>query len=583
MEHFMHFRVLLLLSFGSILWMEGEASEHHDKPNFLLIMADDLGIGDVGCFGNTTIRTPHIDQLAQDGVKLTHHISAAPLCSPSRTAFMTGRYPIRSGMASIGRAPVLLWTAGSGGLPPNEITFAKVLQEKGYSTGIVGKWHLGVNCNSRDDLCHHPNNHGFDYFYGMPFTLFSECKEGHGRIILPDVRIFIWRISEIIGLAILTAVSLRLLGLLFLNCKFILLLVLAYILCISAWYLPFQFINIWNCIIMRNGEVVEQPMALETLPLRLLNEAEGFLQRNKDKPFLLFVSFPHVHSPLFESERFKGKSKHGLYGDNIEEMDWMTGRIVKMVEDLGLSKKTFVYFTSDHGGHVEHADSSGQVGGWNGIYKGGKGMAGWDGGIRVPGIIRWPGKLPAGKVIDKPTSLMDIFPTVVNIANGQLPTDRSIDGHDLLPLIQGEVPHSRHEFMFHYCGVDIHAVRWHPRNNSDSVYKVHFFTPNFNPPGAIGCYNIMICRCYGEFVSRHDPPLVFDISRDPSESLPLSPEVEPRYSEILQRVQEVMEEHQKAVKPVPSQFTVSEIMWKPWLQPCCGTFPFCSCKESNGS
>ncbi|KAJ8252875.1 hypothetical protein GJAV_G00206540 [Gymnothorax javanicus] len=282
------------------------------------------------------------------------------------------------------------------------------------------------------------------------------------------------------------------------------------------------------------------------------------------------------------SEGFLGKSKHGLYGDNVEEMDWIIGRMMDAVERLGLAQNTLMYFTSDHGGHIEDADARGPRGGWNGIYKGGKGMAGWEGGIRVPGVFRWAGRLPAGVEIDEPTSLMDLYPTLVTLAGGQLPQGRVLDGHDLMPLMEGRVRRSEHEFMFHYCGSALNAVRWHPPG-SDSVFKAHFFTPNFSPEGAGGCYKIKICRCYDTFITHHHPPLLFDLARDPSESTPLSPDTEPRYAEVLRRVEEAVEAHKKTLAPVPDQLSWEKVLWRPWLQPCCGTFPFCSCSEGNST
>ncbi|MGH0149206.1 UNVERIFIED_CONTAM: hypothetical protein FKN15_014460 [Acipenser sinensis] len=373
------FAVLLLLC--SIEYLR--ASDHTDaRPNFIVMMVDDLGIGDIGCYGNSTVRTPNIDRLAQEGVKLTQHIAAGPVCTPSRAAFMTGRYPIRS-----------------------------------------GKWHLGVNCDSRNDNCHHPVNHGFDYFYGLPFTLFNDCKPGEGTDILADLQTLFRQASQVLGLALLTLLIARLTGFFLVSWKLIVLLTITVLVGFCSWYVPFALVQTWNCIIMKNQDVIEQPMTLETLPQRLLNEAEYFIERNQQRPFFLFFSFAHVHTPLFTSKDFMGKSQHGLYGDNVEEVDWMVGRITNVVERLGLSNKTMMYFTSDHGGHLEDSDSRGQKGGWNGIYKGGKGMGGWEGGIRVPGIFRWPGTLSPGSVIDEPTSLMDVFPTLVNLAGGELPKD----------------------------------------------------------------------------------------------------------------------------------------------------------------
>ncbi|KAF7656803.1 hypothetical protein LDENG_00036040 [Lucifuga dentata] len=167
-------------------------------------MADDLGIGDVGCYGNDTIRTPNIDRLAAEGVKLTQHIAAASLCTPSRAAFMTGRYAVRSGMSAPGRVQVLLFLGGSGGLQLSETTFARRLQQQGYTTGLVGKWHLGVNCERRGDHCHHPNQHGFSYYYGLPFMFFNDCVPGNGSVILADLQLTLRHLSLLLGLGLFT-------------------------------------------------------------------------------------------------------------------------------------------------------------------------------------------------------------------------------------------------------------------------------------------------------------------------------------------------------------------------------------------
>uniref|UniRef100_A0A3Q1F7T0 Arylsulfatase H n=1 Tax=Acanthochromis polyacanthus TaxID=80966 RepID=A0A3Q1F7T0_9TELE len=535
--------------------------EASNKPNFVLMMVDDLGIGDVGCYGNDTIRTPNIDRLASEGVKLTQHIAAAPLCTPSRSAFITGRYALRSGSSRTGRVQVVLFLAGSGGLPPSETTFAKRLQQQGYTTGLVGKWHLGVNCEYRGDHCHHPNQHGFSYFYGLPFTLFNDCVPGEGRDVLADLQETLEQLTMVLGVGLVTLVCVRLCGLFEVSLWLLVPLFFLCILATAVWYVPFILLPTWNCIIMRNQEVIEQPMTVETLPQRLLGEAQNFIKRNADHPFLLFFSLAHIHTPMFKTPAFAGKSRHGRYGDNLEEVDWIIG-------ECGLN--TLMYFASDHGGHLEDSDlQTGQKGGWNGIYKGGKAMGGWEGGIRVPGIFRWPGRLAAGKVVDEPTSLMDLYPTLKYLAKDTQP-DRQLDGYNLMPLLEGKAARSEHEFMFHYCGIYLNAVRWHPPG-SDSIFKVHFFTPNFSPPGAVGCYDTKVCLCHGEHVTHHTPPLVYDLFHDPSESRPLTPDTEPRFAEILDT----------AAQGVESQMTWSKILWRPWLQPCCGTFPFCGCKEDT--
>ncbi|XP_064339597.1 arylsulfatase D-like isoform X1 [Camelus dromedarius] len=548
------------------------------KPNILLIMADDLGIGDLGCYGNDTLRTPNVDRLAQEGVRLTQHLAAAPLCTPSRASFLTGRHALRSGMEASNGYRALQWNAGSGGLPENETTFARVLQQQGYATGLIGKWHQGINCESRTDHCHHPLNHGFDYFFGMPFTLVNDCLPGRSPELDAATRARLRHYTQMMALGVLTLAAGKACGLFFISWKAVLGAASLLFLFFVSWYASFGFARRWNCILMRNHEVTEQPMVLERAGRLLLNEAVSYIERNKHGPFLLVVSLLHVHVPLVTTKEFLGKSQHGLYGDNVEEMDWLVGEILNAVEEHGLKNKTLTYFTSDHGGHLEARDEHSQLGGWNGIYRGGKGMGGWEGGIRVPGIFRWPGVLPAGRVVHEPTSLMDVFPTVVQLGGGQVPQDRVMDGHSLMPLLQGDVEHSAHEFLFHYCGKYLHAARWHEKE-SGRLWKVHYVTPRFHPQGAGACYGRSVCPCSGEGVTHHDPPLLFDLSRDPSEARPLSPGSEPLYHAVVARVGQAVEAHRETLSPVPPQFSLGNIVWKPWLQPCCGTFPLCSCSQ----
>ncbi|XP_036167049.1 arylsulfatase D-like [Myotis myotis] len=552
------------------------------RPNVLLIMADDLGIGDLGCYGNSTLRTPNIDRLAAEGVRLTQHLAAAPLCTPSRAAFLTGRLALRSGMEANDGYRALQWNGGSGGLPENETTFARILQQQGYATGLIGKWHQGVSCQSRRDHCHHPLRHGFEYFYGMPFTLVNDCHPGRPPEVDAALRARLWRHTQWLALGVLTLAAGQAWGLLSVPRGAVLGAAGLLVLFFGSWYASFGFVRRWNCLLMRNGDVVEQPMVLERTAGRLLREAVSYIERNKHQPFLLFVSLLHVHIPLVTRREFLGKSRHGLYGDNVEEMDWLVGKILEALEENGLTNTTLTYFTSDHGGHLEAGDEAlGQLGGWNGVYRGGKGMGGWEGGIRVPGIFRWPGVLPAGREIHEPTSLMDVFPTVVELGGGETPQDRVIDGRSLVPLLLGAAEHSAHEFLFHYCGRHLHAARWHDQD-SGRLWKVHYMTPRFHPEGAGACHGHGVCPCSGDGVTQHSPPLLFDLSSDPSEARPLSPDSEPLFHAVVARVGAAVEEHRATLTPVPSQFSLSHILWKPWLQPCCGTFPFCSCTQDGG-
>ncbi|XP_065772704.1 arylsulfatase H isoform X3 [Muntiacus reevesi] len=518
--------------FGSL---QGTFITRNSRPNIILLMADDLGVGDLCCYGNSSVSTPNIDRLASEGVRLTQHLAAASMCTPSRAAFLTGRYPVRSGMASSSNLNRdVVWLGGSGGLPPNETTFAKLLQHRGYRTGLIGKWHQGLSCASRDDHCYHPLNHGFDYFFGMPFELLGDCQAFHTPELHRRLRVRLWvstAVLALIPLLLLVPTCARWFPV---PWPLVLAFALLALLFFACWFSSYGFTRRWNCVLMRNHEILQQPVRLERLASLMLKEALAFIDRYKRGPFLLFISFLHVHTPLITREKFVGHSKFGLYGDNVEEMDWMVG---------------------------------------------GRGMGGWEGGIRVPGIFRWPTVLEAGKVIDEPTSLMDIFPTLSYIGGGILPPGRVIDGRNLMPLLEGRASRSEHEFLFHYCGASLHTARWYQKDCA-TVWKVHFVTPRFSPEGAGACYGSGVCPCSGD-VTFHDPPLLFDISRDPSESRPLSPDNEASFDSVVKTVEAAVRRHRGTLTPVPQQLSTFNTLWKPWLQPCCGTFPFCGCDRAD--
>uniref|UniRef100_A0A8D0L143 Steroid sulfatase n=1 Tax=Sphenodon punctatus TaxID=8508 RepID=A0A8D0L143_SPHPU len=572
----------MLLHLVFYLWDTNKAnSERISKPNMVLIMADDLGIGDLGCYGNKTLRTPNIDKLAKEGVTFTQHIAASPLCTPSRAAFLTGRYPVRSGMAAFQRIGVFIFSASSGGLPAEEITFAKLLKQEGYSTALIGKWHLGLNCDTTDDFCHHPLSHGFDYFYGCIMTNLRDCKPGHGSVFDKGIQMYVFPTLQITGIALITLESLHYIGLLRVPCRAHRYFFLVAAILFGLLLFFFHNIRYLNCFLMRNHQIIQQPLNYKNLTQRLTEEATKFIKRNTDSPFLLFVSYLQVHTALYASQNFTGKSKHGLYGDAVEEMDWSVGQILSVLDKQRLREKTLVYFTSDQGAHIEEISSTGKVqGGYNGIYKGGK-ATNWEGGIRVPGLLRWTEVIQPNTSIDEPTSSMDIFPTIVNLAGAPLPKDRIIDGHDLMPLLQGKILQAEHEFLFHYCNAYLNAVRWHP-GNSDTIWKVFFFTPNFNPEGSDGCFESHVCFCHGSFVTHHDPPLLFDLSKDPRETNPLTPETEPRFYEILEVIKQAVNNHTKSLRAVSSQLSLGNVLWKPWLQSCCSSFfQFCYCDSDS--
>uniref|UniRef100_F7IM35 Sulfatase N-terminal domain-containing protein n=1 Tax=Callithrix jacchus TaxID=9483 RepID=F7IM35_CALJA len=499
--------------------------------------------------------TPIIDRLASEGVMLMQHLAAASMCTPSRAAFLTGWYPIRSGMGSpYNLNCALMWLGGSGGLPTNETTFAELLQHCGYHMGLIGKWHLGLSCASRNDHCYHPLNHVFHYFYGI---LLSDCQ-GSGKPELHRwLRIKLWISTALTGLVLLLLLIPKLACWFLVPWKVIFFSTLLAFLFFSFWYSSYGFSQRWNCILMRNHEIIQQPMKEEKVASLLLKEALAFIERYKREPFLLFFSFLHVHTPLISKEKFVGHSKYGRYGDNVEEMDWMVGKILDALDRIPGT----------------------QLGSWNGVYKGGKGMGGWEGGISVPGIFRWPMVLEAGRVISESTSLMNIYPTLSYIGGGIFPQDRVTDGQNIMPLLEGRASHSHHEFLFHYCGVYLHTVRWHQKDCA-TVWKVHYVTPKFYPEGTGACYGSGICSCSGD-VMYHDPPLLFDISRDPSEVIPLNPDNEPLFDSVIKKMEAAIKEHHGTLTPAPQQFSVFSMIWKPWLQPCCGTFPFCGCDKED--
>lgn len=540
------------------------------RPNIVVLLADDLGYGDVGCFGNTTISTPNIDRLAQNGAVLTHHTAAAAVCTPSRAALLTGRYPVRSGMESYFKNKVFIIVAASGGLPTNETTFAKVLQQQGYSTGYIGKWHLGLYCTSKDDPCHHPLRHGFDYFYGLPLTNLKDFGADDGSVVttyFPNIFRFCYT-----AMALSAAFS----YLLFRSGRPIAASFVFALFFVDPAVLVFfvKSIPTLNGVVMRNFDVVEQPVRLPGMTQRLVAESQRFVRSAvaEEKPFLLFLSFIHVHTALFSHPFFAGKSAHGRYGDNVEELDWAIGKVTELLQETDQTNNTFVYFTSDNGAHVQEIGVNGErEGGYNGIFRGGKTMGGWEGGIRVPTVVSWPGRVPSGLKIEASTSQLDVMPTLLAVAGAEPPRDRVIDGSNILPLLRKESAAASHEFLFHYCGIHIHAVRYTPRDGS-GTWKVHFMSPN----PALCTY---VCHCYGSYVLRHDPPLIFHLDSDPSESRPLSERDDPSVARVRAAVAEAVAKHKASLQLVPQQFDFFHSVWRPWLQPCC-SYPFCSCHEN---
>ncbi|XP_071530424.1 LOW QUALITY PROTEIN: arylsulfatase H-like [Panulirus ornatus] len=564
-------------------------------PNILVFLADDLGIGDLGCYGNTTIKTPNIDRLASEGVKLTHHLAAAPMCTPSRAAVLTGRYPSRYGL--VGNASmwsiVITHVASRVALPLDEVTLATALSAANYTTALVGKWHLGSHCDFLGRNCSGPLNYGFHSFFGIPVTLFQEFR---------GPRVF-WKFPlddlEYQGLAgswmaLLAGVVVtgRMLGLR--RRMMVPLLLISNLLMFLLWFRITHSSNIknwlalmspWlfrmaNSMLLRDGKVVEQPIRLDGLSQRLVQESRQFLAQhaNDDRPFFLFHSFAHVHTPMFSAPHMAGVSRHGRYGDNVEEMDESVGAVLDALREYGLEENTIVYFTSDQGGHIEAIDYDGQrIGGHNGRFKGGKAQGGPEGGIRVPGMYRWKGHLPSGTIVDTPTSLMDLMPTLLDLA--QLPpmqqllpeaAHKELDGMSIAKLLTSDTTTTEPRIMLHHCRQVIHAVRL---SQGKHVYKMYLKRQRWFPGGSqCGWGHLQGCNCAADVDDVSHQPHLYDLSRDPYEDDdPISPDTE-EYQEVVSLLQQYVKEWSARVTYPPSLLNNRSLMeWNPWLQPVCLT------------
>lgn len=360
-------------------------------PNLVLLLADDLGYGDLGCFGHPTLQTPRLDSMAQQGIRLTSFY-AAPACSPARAALLTGRYPPRAGV------PHVLGPDSPEGLPPDLTTLAEALRARNYRTTAVGKWHLGTRAPFL------PTAQGFDEYFGL---LYSNDMQ-------------------------------------------------------PPWVQTERPLHLY-----RNDQPVEHPVQQATLTERYTEETLRFIRRSREHPFFLYLAYTMPHVPLHASERFRGRSRNGLYGDVVEEIDWSVGRILDTLREEGLEERTLVVFTSDNGpwlhmpermfseGIVQpwHAGSPGPLRGWKGST--------YEGGVRVPLVARWPGRIPAGRVSAEPAALMDLYPTFLQLAGAEIPDAGELDGKDILPLLEG-TGSSPHPHLYYFRGRYLEGVRKGP-------------------------------------------------------------------------------------------------------------------------
>lgn len=382
-------KILVTLSILTLCFLPHQKSlaetDHHTKPNIIIIFTDDQGYGDLSSFGAPNIRTPHLDKMASEGQKWTNFYSAASVCTPSRAGLLTGRYPVRSGMASdVNR---VLFPNSKGGLPESEITIAEQVKKAGYQTAMVGKWHLGY----QEEYL--PINHGFDTYYGIPYS--NDMDPSPEK---PDY----WEYAD--------------------------------------EHIPIEY---YNVPLMRNTEIIERPADQNTITRRYTQESISFIEENHDQPFFLYLAHSLPHIPLFTSDEFSGHSDAGLYGDVIEEIDHGVGLIRKKLEELDIDEKTLVVFTSDNGPWLVFRTHGGSAG----LLRAGKGMT-WEGGMRVPAIFWWPETIEPGIVTDIGSTL-DLFTTISHMVDVPLPEDRIIDGVDLTPVLMDEGNSQRDEMLFY--------------------------------------------------------------------------------------------------------------------------------------
>jgi arylsulfatase A len=443
-------------------------SSSPSPPNIVFVLADDLGYGDLGSYGNLEIRTPNLDQLAAEGERFTDFYVASPVCTPSRASLLTGRYPIR--MEFDPRA--VFFPDSRGGLDPAEVTIAEVLRARGYATALVGKWHLGHLPQ------YLPLDQGFDEFFGLPYSNDMDEPQYPGQPI-----------PERPCLSLLPA------------CR-------------------------EGVPLMDGNQIVEMPAIQETLTRRYTERAVSFMRQSVagGRPFFLYYAsnFPHV--PLYASEDFAGKSPGGLYGDVVEELDWSVGEILREIRALGVDENTLVVFSSDNGPWLLWATNAevpqgGQDSGTAGALRNGKSTT-FEGGVRVPLLARWPGRLPAGVTVSSPASMIDWLPTLARLAGAPLPDGVELDGRDLTTLLETATEPGE--------GQSDRYLYYRQDNSGIGAYREGRWKLKLAVQGGESVYAIF-----------SHPDLLFDLEEDPSEQRDRSLEMPERVREMKARMLEL--------------------------------------------
>ena len=470
--------VLFLLAGCSLQSPGGES-----RPNFIILFADDLGYGDLGSYGHPYIRTPNIDQLAAEGQRWTDFYAADPVCSPSRGALLTGRLPVRSGL--YGKQVGVLFPDDPTGMPDAEETVAEALRGAGYATAIIGKWHLG----DQPDV--YPTRHGFDYWYGVPY---SNDMDWTGEPTFDEV---VKMRAQGRGAELNQGMARRM----------------------AKYFDP--KVEYWNVPLLRsqkidggfNDELIERPAHQPEMTRRYTEEAIGFIDRNRDQPFLLYVPYSMPHTPLFTSEAFAGHSEGGLYADVIEELDWSVGAIVEKLKSLDIDGNTLVIFTSDNGPWLFMQHHGGSAG----LLNNGKGTT-FEGGMRVPAVFWWPGTIQQ-KIVSDIGSALDVYSTILSLAG--VKAVGGDDGYDLSKVLMEGAASPRDAIAYYRQG-ELRAYR-------KGDFKLHLVTE--------GAYGMPPER------EEHAGGLLNHLVQDPSERF----DVSAQHPDVVENIRREIDEHRAAV------------------------------------
>ena len=383
-----------------------------DQPNFIIIFTDDQGYNDLGCFGSPNIQTPNIDRMAAEGMRLTSFYSGASVCTPSRAALLTGCYPERVGNLGV------LFPHSDRGLNPDETTTAELLRAQGYATACFGKWHLG----------HHqaflPTEHGFDEYFGIPYS--NDMGIDVSMELADDIKLLNGRTIE-----------------------------------------DFRSGAVKSPPLMRGKRVIEWPADQTQLTRRYTEEATRFIAEHATESFFIYLPHTMPHIPLYASDRFRGKSEAGLYGDTLEEIDWSVGEILKTLKELKIDDRTMVIYTSDNGPWNLKGNETDKVKGNMNRRIGGSAhplrghkFSKWEGGMRVPCVMRWPGRIPAGKTCDEIAASIDLLPTIAEWCGAPAPADRIIDGKSIVPLMEGKANARTPHNAYFYRTNGVRSGKW---------------------------------------------------------------------------------------------------------------------------